>query len=98
MSLYPEVQKKAQAELDLVVGPDRFPDHDDKPMLPYVNAIVKESLRWQTVLPISIFHRTTEDIVYNGYFLPAGTIIVPDTWCADFFLPLSACIVLISSP
>ena len=78
----PDVQKKAQAELDLVVGPDRLPDHGDKPMLPYVNAIVKEALRWQNVLPISLPHRSIEDIVYDGHFIPAGTFLMPHTWWA----------------
>ena len=93
MSLNPDVQKKAQAELDLVVGPDRLPDHNDKPMLPYVNAILKEALRWHTVLPISLPHQTTEDIVYDGYFIPSGTLLIANTWyvvnqCVYRFLSL----------
>ena len=51
MALYPEVQKKAQAEIDAVVGPNRFPDFHDRPSLPYINAVVKESSRWNLVLP-----------------------------------------------
>ena len=52
MALYPEVQKKAQAEIDAVVGPNRLPDFHDRPSLPYINAIVKESSRWNLVGPI----------------------------------------------
>jgi cytochrome P450 len=52
MALYPEVQKKAQAEIDAVVGPHRLPDFEDRPCLPYINAIVKESMRWHLVLPL----------------------------------------------
>ena len=51
MALYPEVQKKAQAEIDAVIGPNRLPDFHDRPSLPYINAVVKESLRWNLVLP-----------------------------------------------
>ena len=51
MALYPEVQKKAQAEIDTVVGPNRLPDFHDRPSLPYINAVVKESSRWNLVLP-----------------------------------------------
>ena len=51
MALYPEVQKKAQAEIDAVVGPNRLPDFHDRPSLPYINAIVKESSRWNLVTP-----------------------------------------------
>ena len=85
MSLYPDVQKKAQAELDLVVGPDRLPTRDDMPNLPYINAVVKEALRWQNVLPISIPHQTSEDIIYDEYFIPSGTLIIPSTWYANQF-------------
>lgn len=52
MVLYPEVQKKAQAELDAVVGADRFPTFEDRAQLPYVDAMVKEVLRWNPVVPM----------------------------------------------
>lgn len=81
MSLFPEAQKKAQAELDRVVGPHRLPDHSDKASLPYVNALLKETLRWQNVVPMSLPHYTVEDIEYRGYFIPKGTILSPQTWC-----------------
>jgi cytochrome P450 len=42
LSLYPKVQKKAQEELDRVVGHDRLPSFEDRPNLPYLNAIVTE--------------------------------------------------------
>jgi cytochrome P450 len=50
MAMYPEVQKKAQAEIDSVVGKDRLPDFDDRESLPYVSAILKEVLRWQVCI------------------------------------------------
>ena len=46
-----EVQKKAQEEIDRVVGSDRLPDHIDQPKLPYVTAVMKESLRWHAATP-----------------------------------------------
>ena len=55
MALYPEAQKKAQAEIDAVVGPSRLPDFHDRPSLPYINAVVKESSRWNLVLPSGRF-------------------------------------------
>ncbi|TBU40261.1 cytochrome P450 [Dichomitus squalens] len=80
MSLFPEVQRKAQAEIDFVVGPNRLPDYSDRDALPYVNALVKEALRWQPVLPFSLPHSTTEDMEYSGYFIPKGTILMPSSW------------------
>lgn len=52
MAMYPEVQKKAQVELDGVVGKDRLPSFSDRNSLTYINAMVKESMRWQMVLPL----------------------------------------------
>ncbi|KAJ8468879.1 hypothetical protein ONZ51_g9348 [Trametes cubensis] len=80
LSLSPELQKKAHAELDAVVGPHRLPDFEDRDALVYVNAIVKEGLRWHNVLPLGVGHCTTEDEELGGYFIPAGTIIVPNVW------------------
>ncbi|KAF8874736.1 cytochrome P450 [Infundibulicybe gibba] len=53
MTLCPDVQQKAQAELDSVVG-NRLPDFADRDSLPYVNAVVKETLRWQNVVPLAL--------------------------------------------
>ncbi|KAI0631985.1 cytochrome P450 [Trametes polyzona] len=80
MALHPEVQRKAQAELDAVVGPGRLPDHSDSERLVYINAVVKEALRWHVVLPIGVAHRTLEDDEFCGYFIPAGTTIIPNVW------------------
>lgn len=48
----PEAQAKAQAELDAVVGHGRLPEFSDQDSLPYLTAIVKEVLRWKSVLPM----------------------------------------------
>jgi len=52
MVLHPEVQAKAQAEIDRVIGKDRLPDFDDRPELPYLDAIFRETLRWHPVGPL----------------------------------------------
>lgn len=80
MSLYPEVQKKAQAELDAVVGHDRLPDLDDRDSLVYLNAVIKESLRWLSVSPLGQSHYTMVDDEFAGYFIPAGTILQGNIW------------------
>lgn len=51
MTLYPDVARKAQAELDAVVGTDRLPRMSDRENLPYINAITLEIMRWHTVGP-----------------------------------------------
>jgi len=52
MSLHPEVQRKAQEEIDRVLGHDRLPSAQDKKDLPYVNAIMKEVVRLNPVVPL----------------------------------------------
>jgi cytochrome P450 len=52
MVLHPDAQRKAQMEIDNVVGVDRLPDFGDETSLPYVSALVKEVMRWHPVTPI----------------------------------------------
>ncbi|KAF7346243.1 hypothetical protein MSAN_01851300 [Mycena sanguinolenta] len=80
MVAYPTIQRKAQAELDNVVGRSRMPAFSDLPNLPYIQAVVKEALRWQPVSPFGNPHRLLEDDVYDGYFIPAGTVCIPNVW------------------
>lgn len=51
MCLYPEAQRKGQAELDAVLG-GRLPEFNDRTSLPYISAMVKETMRWQLVTPL----------------------------------------------
>jgi hypothetical protein len=55
MLVHPEVQHRAQAELDAVVGRDRLPEFSDQTRLPYVKAVISECLRWLPVLPLGMF-------------------------------------------
>ncbi|KAF7366944.1 hypothetical protein MSAN_00953100 [Mycena sanguinolenta] len=80
----PDVQKKAQAEIDSVIGEDRFPDFEDQESLPYLAAVIKESFRWKNVTPIAIPHFLSIEDEYRGYRIPAGSIVIPNTWCVIF--------------
>ncbi|EKM56470.1 uncharacterized protein PHACADRAFT_253611 [Phanerochaete carnosa HHB-10118-sp] len=80
MTLYPHVAKRAQAEIDSVVGGDRLPNFEDRPNLPYVEALVKEVFRWNPVAPLGAPHRLTEDDTYEGYFIPKGSIVIANIW------------------
>ena len=51
MLLYPSVLRRAQEEIDRVVGSDRLPTFSDRKDLPYINALAKETLRWESVTP-----------------------------------------------
>jgi cytochrome P450 len=80
MIAFPEVQHRAQAELDAVIGRDRLPTFSDAPRLPYLGAVIKEVLRWRPSLPLSVPHAVTEDDWYEGMFIPKGTICMPNIW------------------
>ncbi|TBU28897.1 cytochrome P450 [Dichomitus squalens] len=80
MVLHPHVLRKAQEEIDRVVGPNRLPDFDDRESLPYIEAIFAEVLRWRPVVPLGIPHSTLQDDTYNGMFIPKGTMVFANAW------------------
>ena len=51
MALYPEVLHRAQKEIDQAVGTERLPSFRDREKLPYINALIKEIIRWESVVP-----------------------------------------------
>jgi len=80
MVLHPEAQKRAQDEIDSVIGRDRLPDLSDRGRLPYVERIFKETLRWQPAVPTSLPYWLIEDDVNDGCYLPQWSIIIANTW------------------
>ncbi|KAJ5673715.1 hypothetical protein N7507_002842 [Penicillium longicatenatum] len=80
MAFYPEVQRKAQQELDSVVGVNTLVQFEDRAKLPYINALVKEVLRWHPVVPTNIPHVSTQDDTCEGYLIPKGSSIVANIW------------------
>jgi hypothetical protein len=66
MVLFPDVQKRIQAELDGVLGRKRLPTFEDRASLPYLEATIKESLRFHPPTPLGIAHRLVEDDVVEG--------------------------------
>jgi hypothetical protein len=123
--LYPEAQTRGQEELDRVIGVGRLPTFDDQPNLPYIEFLVKETLRYglvpeqKAILTLherldgiqslrwvrgitphqhhlltctpGIPHVLEKDDVYNGYFIPAGTVVIPNQWCVYGHFALSSC-------
>ncbi|KAI0260544.1 cytochrome P450 [Gloeopeniophorella convolvens] len=80
MTLFPEVRRKGQEEIDRVVGGDRLPTLADRERLPYVSAIFSEILRWATTSPPGFPHRTLVSDTYRGYFIPKDSIVVTNIW------------------
>ncbi|KJA29523.1 hypothetical protein HYPSUDRAFT_524598 [Hypholoma sublateritium FD-334 SS-4] len=82
MAKHPEVQRKAQAEIDQIIGSTRLPEFDDRPSLPYLEAIYREVMRWNQSVPV-IPHALTEDDYYKGYFIPKGTTVLGNIWAMN---------------
>lgn len=80
MTLYPEIAKKAQVELDEIVGKERLPDFKDQERLIYCQAVIREVMRWRTVIPGGLAHMVTEDDVYEGYQIPKGSSVLANHW------------------
>ncbi|KAH9962375.1 cytochrome P450 [Russula dissimulans] len=80
MTLFPDVQQKAQEEIDRVIGSARLPTLADRDSLPYVSALHSEIYRWRPVGPIGIPHKTTTTETYGGYHIPKGSFILPNIW------------------
>ncbi|KAF8064434.1 cytochrome P450 [Lyophyllum atratum] len=79
MILYPESQAQAQKEIDAVIGSGRLPEFADRNSLSYVECVLQETLRWYGAVPLGVPHRSLEDDIYRGMFIPAGSLMVANT-------------------
>ncbi|KAK7047412.1 hypothetical protein VNI00_006643 [Paramarasmius palmivorus] len=86
---HPSVLRRAQEELDRVVGDERLPDARDLVVgkdgdgdvkLPYVWAILNEVMRWQPVNPMGLAHLVTEEDTYRGYRIPKDSVVLGNAW------------------
>ncbi|KAF9883127.1 hypothetical protein FE257_004076 [Aspergillus nanangensis] len=84
LAAFPEAQAKAYEEIRRVIGENRMPNFEDEQDLPYIRACVKEVLRIRPVTNIGSPHYTTADIVYNGYFIPANTVVSVNQYTLHF--------------
>ncbi|KAL2062551.1 hypothetical protein VTL71DRAFT_6817 [Oculimacula yallundae] len=80
MCHYPDWQSRMQKEIEDVVGASRLPNFEDIPSLPTVRAVAKEVLRWRPVTAGGLPHELIQDDVYDGFFFPAGSNILPNQW------------------
>ncbi|KAF4596290.1 hypothetical protein EYR38_007667 [Pleurotus pulmonarius] len=92
MAMNPDKQTCAQAEIDAVVGTHQLPALGDKGSLPYVEAVIKEAMRWYPSVPLSLGRRTAQDDIFEGHVIPAGTNVFPNIWaitrdCAGKYPP-----------
>ncbi|XP_077349610.1 cytochrome P450 2C3-like [Lithobates pipiens] len=74
---YPDVQAKVQQEIDEVTQSLYLPGIENRPQLPYTNAVIHEIQRVLDFASFAFFHAVTKDIEFHGYSIPKGTIILP---------------------
>ncbi|KAG2153304.1 cytochrome P450 [Suillus clintonianus] len=80
MILHPDIQEKAHKLIESVIGTKRLPTFQDRSSLPYIDAILREILRWRPMFPLAIMHAAVESDVYEGYYIPKGATITPNVW------------------
>lgn len=71
---------KAQSMLDEVVGQDRLPVHEDRPKLPYIDAMMEELLRWRPIGAAGVPHRNMKEDSYEGFAIPKGSVVIASHW------------------
>ncbi|KAJ5371629.1 hypothetical protein N7517_003635 [Penicillium concentricum] len=81
---HPDATRKAQEELDRVVGMTRLPCTDNLPHLHYVRAFINEVLRWRPLVPEGVLRYTSDEDHYRGYHIRKGTIVMFNHWSAHF--------------
>jgi len=81
LMLNPDIQERAYREICEVVGKDRFPTHDDMPSMPFMDAVVKEILRWRPPVPLGLPRGCSHDgVVYAGHKICKGSIVYANIW------------------
>ncbi|KAF8509857.1 cytochrome P450 [Hysterangium stoloniferum] len=85
MSVYPEVQKQAQEEIDTICLKKRLPEITDRDLMPYLDGLMRELFRWNPTTPLGVPHSVSENDVYGGLFIPKGSTVMANIWsiCHD---------------
>lgn len=78
--MWPDVQRRAQEEIDKFVGPDRLPTMDDYDNLFYIRCCIKESLRWMPTVILGVPHSALRDDSYRGFTIPKGSSVINNVW------------------
>ncbi len=76
---HPSVQDKAYAEIINVIG-QRSPRFEDRQRMPYIESLILETFRYTSFTPIAVPHYSRHDSELGGYFIPKGTMVIPNVW------------------
>ncbi|KAJ6708770.1 CYTOCHROME P450 71B11-RELATED [Salix koriyanagi] len=76
----PKAMRKAQEEVRNLFGNKGFVDEDDVQQLPYLKAVVKETMRLQPTVPLLLPRETTKECSIGGYEIPTKTLVYVNVW------------------
>ncbi|XP_065859418.1 cytochrome P450 81Q32-like [Euphorbia lathyris] len=76
----PEILKKAQNEIDTVIGHDQLMTESDVSRLPYLQCVINEVMRMYPATPMLLPHESSEDCYVGGYRVPRGTMLIVNAW------------------
>lgn len=76
----PELQKSLQREVDEVIGRDRDPRLSDRKKCPLMEAVVMETLRYISHVPLLVLHTNSQATKIGGYSVAKDTVIIPNVW------------------
>ncbi len=79
---HPSIQDRAYREINEVIG-QRLPMFEDRQKLPFIEALILETLRYTSLVPVAFRHSTAANFDFHGYFIPKGTMIFPNLWAAN---------------
>jgi cytochrome P450 len=77
---FPDIQRRIHAEIDRVIGRNGVVGLDMRKKLPFLEAFICETMRYTTILPLSVPHKTTVNTSLNGYDIPKGTTVIVNIW------------------
>ncbi len=76
----PDIQARAQHEIDSVTGGDRLVEYSDHDSLPYLEAILREVIRWRPITPLGLPHANNAEDVYREFYIPKGSLVISNIW------------------
>ena len=76
----PKIQDRAQHEIDSVTGGDRLIEYSDHDSLPYLEAILREVIRWRPITPLGLPHANNDEDVYQNFYIPKGSLVISNIW------------------
>ncbi|KAH3893405.1 hypothetical protein DPMN_017552 [Dreissena polymorpha] len=80
MCHHPEVQTRLKAEVDTIIGTERFPCPEDRKWMPFTQAVMLEIWRYGSQTPLSIPHLCQKNVELDGYLIEAGSVIFPNLY------------------